>query len=47
MLLFLHVFAGCKDVFYQLHIVEHQGQSQGLRITVKLSEDVQGTSQQC
>lgn len=42
----LHVFAGCKDVFYQLNIIEHQGQPQGFWVAVELPEDVQGASQQ-
>ena len=42
----LHVFAGGEDVLHQFHIVEHQGQPQGLWVTVKLPEDVQGTLQQ-
>lgn len=44
--IFLHVFAGCEDIFYQLHVIEHQGRSQGFWVTAELSEDVQGTTQQ-
>lgn len=43
----LHVFAGREDVFYQLHIVKHQSQTESLWKTVKPSEDVQGRSKEC
>lgn len=42
----LHVLAGGEDVLHQLHVVEHQGQAQGLGVTVELPEDVQGALQQ-
>ena len=43
--LYIHVFAGGENIFYQLHVIEHQCQSQSFREATEFPEHTQGTSQ--
>ena len=47
--LLLHdgIFALLKDLQDQLRVVELQGESEGLGVTIELAEDLQGRVQEC